>query len=141
MNELKDKAIAAYEASELKKEDEKKNQQAIEAIRFVLSSFGYETTVSSDVFLVENLLFAAEDFFSGQHRQTAYKVTVYRLCSKCSKAVELELGTYISLYGKPDFRGKKVDEFGQWLALRHNGCKLQIEPADFTPSQTSESVS
>ena len=61
-SKLRDRAIAAYEASDLKQRDRTRNKGAANCIREVLRKLGIETDVASDVFEIEGIRFYAQRY-------------------------------------------------------------------------------
>lgn len=55
--EPREKALAAYEASDLKRQDREKNETATNCIMHVLKSFGVDAQVNSDIYRLGFFLF------------------------------------------------------------------------------------
>ena len=90
---LKEKAIAAYEASDLKQQDIARNKGAANCIREALGKFGIETDVTSDVFEIEGIRFYAYGFEDNEGIY-AYAVGASCLCPDCKERIVKKVATF-----------------------------------------------
>lgn len=110
---LRDKAIAAYEASDLKQKDLEKTREAASKMQEVLSKFGIHTEGTSTLYEIDGIRFSA-CFYEDEDGIFAYGVIASRKCSQCGEWIELNIAPF----------GKEIsiEEFGQWLANPPSGC-------------------
>jgi hypothetical protein len=90
---LKDKAIAAYEASNLRQQDITRNEGAAHCIREVLRQLGIETEVASDVFETEGIRFYA-DRFEDEAGIYAYAVDASCECPDCKRRIMKKVAVF-----------------------------------------------
>jgi hypothetical protein len=116
---LKEKAIAAYEASALKKSDVEKNKESAKRIKQFLSKFGIDAEVTSNLFEIDGIRFYAfphED----QDGVYAYGIMASRECSQCGERIVLEFA---------DYEKFTPEMFGRWLVKPHL-CEFTDEKVD-----------
>lgn len=115
---LKEKAITAYEQSDLKREDVKKNQTAANCIKLTLIKFGIDAEIDSDVFEIDGIRFFA--YSMGDTEIYAYLVMASLECSSCGDRRVLDVASFENKAENPVYYKEiSIEQFGQWLAKPH----------------------
>jgi hypothetical protein len=120
---LKEKAIAAYEASALRKQDLEEQREAIDRIQSFLNKCGVVAEVKSNPFEIDGISFYGSAFTDVDGKILGYNVSASRPCSKCGVELVLQISEFK--------RQITIEEFGRWLSLSHL-CEFEKEK----PSRT-----
>ena len=108
---LKEKAIAAYEASPLKKADVEKNKKAISIIKQLISKFGIDIEVDSNPIEIDGIRFYSSPLEDSDGIY-GHRVMASRKCSQCGERIVMEVADY-------DLDKYRPAMFEQWLSRPH----------------------
>ena len=112
---LRATAIAAYESSALKQEDQRRNELLIREIARFLKKFGISVYVNSNPFKIDDVTFYTEERPYTTGDEVEYQLTASRPCPVCKQNILFS-----------DIESLSLEEFGQWL--------LQSHLCEFVPS-------
>jgi hypothetical protein len=121
---LRQKTIAAYEASPLKKADVEKNKAAFSLIKHFLSILGVNVEVNSNPFEVDEIRFYV-DPLEDSDGIYGYDVMASRKCSSCGERIVMSVKNY-------NFDKYSPEMFGRWLSEPHL-CEFRDEKDVRTP--------
>jgi hypothetical protein len=126
---LREKAIAAYEASDLKKQDIERKKDLIREIAHFIQRLRVSVIVNDNPFRHDDLLFYASEL-SDSSGLYGYEVSVARQCATCKEYIELTVSVRFIEKGvmveSEDGNVTQI-EFGRWL--------LQPHLCEFSPEQ------
>jgi hypothetical protein len=111
---LKEKALAAYEASDLKQQDVEKNKEAASRIKRFLSKIGIDEEVKSNLFEIDGIRFHAFPY-EDEDGVYGYGIMASRQCTQCLVRIVLKFDDYED----DDEEGFSPAMFGQWLSKSH----------------------
>jgi hypothetical protein len=106
---LREKAVAAYEESALKRKDVEKNREAAKRIKQFLSKFRIDAEVNSNLFEIDGIRFYSFPI-EDQDGVFGYGIMASRKCSQCGERIVLRF---------EDWEEYGPEMFGQWLSKPH----------------------
>ena len=116
---LRNNAIQAYEESELKQEDLRKNKEAIERIKKYLSKFSIDIAVTSYPFVIDGIRFLQFPMENGDEIY-AYEIIASRKCAYCGENLVL---TVLETNDEITEIDVSKAEFGRWLIDETHLCE------------------
>jgi hypothetical protein len=129
---LQEKAIATYEASQLKKADVEKNKKAVNLIRQFLLIFGAAVEVDANPFEVDGIRFYVDPLAFSDGEIYGYSIMASRGCPRCGERIVTSVKDY-------ELDQYDPARFGQWLSEPHlcefRDGKGEAKEAGFIPSK------
>ena len=127
---LRDKVIAAYEASDLKKQDMTRKKALIDEIAHFFNRLAVVSLqVNDNPFTIEGIVFYASELRMASGELYGYQVDASRKCAACQQYIELMVSERFIENGRlrdtVEFDVGPA-EFGRWLLEPHL-CEFSID--------------
>lgn len=126
---LREKAIAAYEASDLRKQDTQRKKALVNEIAHFFHRMGVSASINDNPFRFDDLLFYASELRLGSGDIYGYEVIAARPCPACKKYIEATVSErFIDNEQMVENEDGNVGpvEFGRWLLEPHL-CEFSLE--------------
>jgi hypothetical protein len=117
---LREKAIAAYEASDLQQRDTERKKALINEIAHFFHGMPISVVINDNPFKFDGLIFYASELRMGSGKLFGYEVNVSRRCDACQEYIELTAQERF-IDNENLIENSKVDlvQFGRWLLEPH----------------------